>query len=199
MTAPAFETTACVRAARQGDAAAVEGLVARFTPWLLAQARFRLAGRLAAVAEPEDLVQDTWLIALPRLPTLRPRFGRVTPVLVRFLSTVLRRRLQALLERELARRPHQPLADDLQLTASVVSGFAQAATSERAGILWAGLRQLGERDQALIILRGLEQNPFREIAELLGIASSAAIVGYHRACARLRQRLPAQLLLDLDL
>ena len=198
MTQRHFETTACVRAARDGDSTAVEALVARFTPWLLAQARYRLSGRLSALADPEDLVQDTWLIALPRLADLRPRAGRFTPVLVRFLSTVLKQRLQSLLERQLRRRPaHEPLLDQGLLASSVASGRMQAESRETAELVWAALRQLAERDQALIVLRGIEHAPFREIGLLLGMDANAAMVAWRRACERLRERLGPDLLGDL--
>jgi RNA polymerase sigma-70 factor (ECF subfamily) len=195
---PGGNTTAYVRAARAGDADAIGRVVERFTPWLLAQARFRLRGRLAALAGPEDLVQDTWLIALRRLPELRMRGERLTPVLVRFLAMTLRRRLRDLLERELTgQRTLARLAASASLHSTVTQACSQAGVHERAELVWRTMRSLSERDQALIVLRGLEGTSFVDIGLLLGIGADAAAAAWVRARDRLREQLDPVLHDDL--
>lgn len=82
-----------VRLAVRGDHASLEWVVRRFTPPLLAMARYRMGPRLARAAEPEDVVAEVWAIALPRLIGLARRSGRQTPVLFKFLSTTLVHRI----------------------------------------------------------------------------------------------------------
>ena len=56
-------TTHFVRAAVAGDEQGIDALIERFTPFLLAQARYRLAGPAAGHCEPEDIVAnrlDPW-------------------------------------------------------------------------------------------------------------------------------------------
>jgi RNA polymerase sigma-70 factor (ECF subfamily) len=192
-------TTALLRAARAGEPDALEQLIARLSPWLLAQARYRMRGSLATLADPEDMVQETWLVVLPRLQDLLPRAGRLTPVLVRFLATTLRRRVRTLLERALAGRVGgAPLPPDAAAFSESVDHARQAAEArERAERVDTVLQGLGERDRALLILRGLEATPFAEIAALLGIEVPAATAAYRRACARLRAALPDDLVAEL--
>ncbi len=199
MSAGGERTTALLRAARAGEADALEQLVIRLSPWLLAQARYRLRGGLAALAEPEDLVQETWLVVLPRLQDLVPRSGRLTPVLVRFLATTLRRRVRTLLERALAGRSGAaPLPPDAARFSETVDAASHAAEArERAARIEAVLAGLGERDRALLILRGLEGTPFAEIGALLGLEVAAATAAYRRACERLRAALPHDLVAEL--
>jgi len=97
-------TTRIVRGAREGDPLALGQMVERFTPWLLVQARYRLGGRLKHLCDPEDLVNDVWAVAFPRLRGLDARDGRYTPVLVRFLSTTLLHRLEDLIDKHLISR-----------------------------------------------------------------------------------------------
>lgn len=192
-------TTACVRAACTGDREAAGGMIERFTPWLLAQARLRLHGRLATLASPEDLVQDTWLVALRRLGDLRARDGRLTPVLVRFLATTLRRRLCELLERELRANPAPTaLPTSSEHAATVTGACSAAATQERAELLWRTIHGLPERDQQLVVLRGLEGLPFPVIGSLLGIAADAAMSAWARTRTRLRDELDPVLRDDLE-
>src|SRR5262245_6482251 len=90
-------TTLHLRAALRGDRAGLEWFVERFTPLLLAQASHRLGPELRRLTDPEDLVQDVWVRVLPRLAGLKPRDGRMTPVVLRFASSTLLNRLNSLL------------------------------------------------------------------------------------------------------
>lgn len=193
-------TTVMVQAARGGERGAVAMVIERFTPWLLLQARYRLRGRLAALIAAEELVQETWLIALPRLADLRPREGRLTPVLVRFLATTLRHRLRQQIERQLSGRRWATSLEpeDQRLLGTVGTACGQAIVRERGELLWRELRQLSERDQAVLVLRGLEGAPFAVVASLLHIDEGAAAAAYRRACERLRERLDPLLRDDLD-
>src|SRR5262245_26763813 len=78
----AQDSTSChVRRAREGDSQSIAWLVERFAPALLAQAHYRLRSLPRGLYDPEDLVQDAWIAALPHLPSLSARDARYTPVL----------------------------------------------------------------------------------------------------------------------
>src|ERR1043165_7489668 len=105
-------TSVHVRAALDGDSTSLEGIISHFSPFLLAQARYRLGRHLRGRYDPEDLVQQTWCVALPKLDRIVPRDGRCTPVLLRFLGTVLLRHYRRLLEKH---RQNEPLALELDV------------------------------------------------------------------------------------
>ena len=96
MTEPEALTSLHVRRAADGDGGSLSWVVSRLSPLLLAQATYRLGSRLRALYEPEDLVNETWAVTLPKLAELPARDGRLTPVLLRFLSTTLLHRIQSL-------------------------------------------------------------------------------------------------------
>ena len=76
------DTTTLVRRAKLGDHESLATLVEKLTPLLLAQARYRL-GTSNTEVDPDDVVQEVWARALPRLPELSDRDGRQTPVLLK--------------------------------------------------------------------------------------------------------------------
>lgn len=196
----AGDTTGVVRAAQCGDREAAGRMVERFSPWLMAQARLRLRGPLASLCSPEDLVQDTWLVALSRLGDLRWRDGRLTPVLVRFLATTLRRRLRDAVESALRVRSYERPSEGVssQFEATVTAGLAAASWRERAERLWAAIGTLPERDRHLVVLRGLEGLPFDAVGRLLGLPASAATSAWARTRQRLRTLLDEELADDLQ-
>ena len=73
---PGALTSLHVRRAADGDSESLGWVVARLSPLLLAQADYRLGPVLRSLYDPEDLVNDTWIVALPRLPELPARDGR---------------------------------------------------------------------------------------------------------------------------
>ncbi|MBK8980001.1 MAG: sigma-70 family RNA polymerase sigma factor [Planctomycetes bacterium] len=182
-------TTVLLDRARQGDRAGLDALVGRLTPWLLVQARVRLAGRLSQLVDPEDLVQDVWLRALPNLGALQARAGRRTPVLVRYLATTLIRRLRDLIARDLIARergldPARGVTE--AMAASVAGAFQSAIVRERAALLWNAVARLDPRDRQLVVLRGIERSPMTEVAAILGLSPNAASLAWRRARQRLR-------------
>jgi RNA polymerase sigma-70 factor (ECF subfamily) len=194
---PDAMTTLHVRQAMRGDPASREWLVARLTPLLAAQARWRLGPVLRRHCEPDDLVQDAWLTVLPRLGELPPRDGRYTPVLLRFLATTILNRVNNLARKQLrgslggAETPLHGLALDR-------SGVLTAAmrNEERSRVLEA-IDGLEERDREILLLRGVEQRTNAVVAELLGIRPEAAVMRYSRALRRLRELLPGSVFSEL--
>jgi RNA polymerase sigma factor (sigma-70 family) len=200
---PTALTSLHVRRAADGNPESLGWVVTRLSPLLLAQAAYRLGPRLRALYDPEDLVNDAWIVALPRLGELPARDGRYTPVLLRFLSTTLLHRINNLARRHIRngdlerprpeedRRDLTAAEDPLEQIAAEESGvITQAVKHELQGVVTECLTELEERDREMIILRGVEQQPNRTVAGLLGLKPPAVAMRYRRALDRLRARLP---------
>ena len=188
-------TTLHVRAAVAGDALGLETLVERFTPFLLTQARYRLAGPAAAHCEPEDIVQETWAITLPRLADLRARDGRLTPVLMKFLATTLLRCVTQVLRKHVIRRPRavpgSDAGDPLSQLPTEASGIVtRLCRRSDVDALRAAIDALPDDDRAVLVLRGIEQHPNGEVARMLGVDDSAVTRRFQRALATLRAAVP---------
>lgn len=201
-------TTYHVRRARAGNASSLTWVVARFTPLLRATAQYRLGTTLRALHDPEDLVQEVWLITLPRLAELGANAERQTPILLKYLSTTLRRRIRDLVEKHVTGKPrragpgpdregleHDPLA---QIPAAVTTLIRKLARRELKDLVGEALEHLDERDREIIILRGIEQHPYAEIAALLKTEVSGLAVRYQRALDRLRRALPRSIYDELE-
>jgi RNA polymerase sigma factor (sigma-70 family) len=199
-------TSAHVARAAAGDAASRTFLVERFTPVLLAQARYRLQGPLLRVCEPHDLVQDVWAIALPRLPDLRDREGRWTPVLLKFLSTTLLRLVNHLLRKHISGRPQVLAAggegdapSPVEALPAEVSGvITRMCRQQKIDAVQEALAGLDADERAVVVLRGIEQLPNREVARLLGVDDSLATRRWQRALVRLKELLPDSVFGELE-
>ena len=195
---PRADTTVLLQAAVDGDGASLGWLVAHLSPLLVAQARWRLQGTLARAVEPEDLVQDAWLVALPRLRELVPRAGRRTPVLLRFLATTIVHRVNNLARELLRRGPVGAPSVGPEASPDPHTGVVTAAVrAEQRRQLLATIDALEPIDREVLLLRGVEQRSQATTAELLGIRGDAVAMRFARALDRLRAQLPASLCDDL--
>lgn len=192
-----------VRRAESGDRASLEWVVERFSPLLLAQAKFRLGDRLRRIHEPEDLVDEIWAITLPRLVELGAREGRHAPVLLKFLATTLLNRVNDWVRAEIT-GPRGRLQAGDETDASVGRVPADSAgvvTSivrrERDGAVARVLDELDPADREIIILRAIEQNSGAEVAFILELSEKAVSMRYRRALDRLKARLPSSVFEDL--
>ncbi|MEM7261156.1 MAG: sigma-70 family RNA polymerase sigma factor [Planctomycetota bacterium] len=197
--APFQLTSLHVRRARDGDPESLTWIVERFSPLILADARYRLGAVLKRLYDPEDLVAEVWAVALPKLAELPARDGRFTPVILKFLSTTLRNKVNNLVQKHILGKPSNesidrgaddepgsaPLADD-KLTGIVT----RAARKEAEKLISEGLDRLGEDDRTIIILRGIEQHPYKAIASVLNEDAKTLSVRYSRALKKLRELLP---------
>lgn len=196
-------TTMHVGRALAGDDASKEWLVDRFTPLLLAQARHRLAKNLSGTVDAEDLVQDVWMIALPKLSAIRPRGGRATPVLIRYLGSVLQNRYGTLLQKHVFNKPGRAQTtssmDPIDVLDDKDLNVVQAVIKrERGGRLLQTIEALPDTDRRVVLLRGIEQATNAEAATILGIPLNSVSVRYHRALKKLRQQLPGTVFDDFD-
>ena len=187
-------TTMHVRQAADGDVGSVEWIVTRLSPLLLAHAHYRL-GRLVGQHDPQDVVQDAWLITLPRLASLTPRNGRLTPVLLRFLSTAVVNRVRNIFYDRARRGDAQSPS---QVTTDRSGAVTQALRAERVATVQATIYELEPADREVVLLRGVEQVSAQAAAVLLGVSVDAVNKRYQRALTRLRQRLPGSVFDEVE-
>jgi len=202
------ETSFHTRKAVSGDQDSLGWLVEHLTPLLLAQARYRLSRSLANLYDPEDLVNDVWQRAMPKLHTLRPRENRITPVLMKFLSTVLLNHYNNLVKKHLAGKPltvRKPGrgGDDSssaawnEMAGDVTDVDVRAQRSEISQRMDEALRQLGPDLREIVVLRAIEQVPVKDVARLLRLPETTVVSRFRQAKALLRDLLPGSLLDDL--
>ena len=197
------QTTHHVRGAIEGDAASLTWLIERFSPLLRMQAEYRLGKAMAGRISPDDVVQDAWLAVLPKLGNLVAQGGRLTPVLVSYLSKTVCGRAINHLRAHLTRSVReQTLESGTRTGASASDAIAslvrtssgQAASSEFAQHLTAALSSLRDKDRDVIVLRLIEGRTNAEAALELDERPNAVAQRYHRAILALRERLPASLI-----
>jgi RNA polymerase sigma-70 factor (ECF subfamily) len=175
-------------------------IVERFSPLLLAQARYRLGARMAQRVPAEDVVQDTWARTLPQLARIEARDGRSTPVLMRFLSTTLLHQVNNSLRlRVHAAEPGTAAKPSLQeLDAGTRGPLTKAMRQESCALVQAAIDELEERDRTLVVLRAIEQRDNDEVATHLGLTPNTAAQAYRRALGKLRSKLCASVFDELE-
>ena len=203
MTDPPQRTSYHVRQARDGDRQSLEWIVERFSPILLANARYRLRGPLRTIYDPEDIVQEVWATVIPRLPDLTPQDERYTPVFMKFLSTTLLFRMNKLTRKHITGKPQRAKGggsteeterDPLDALPADVSGaVTRLVRRETEDAVHEAIQKLDARDREVLILRGIEQHRYEEIATLLGEGHKSLAVRYSRALEKLRRLLPGSI------
>lgn len=192
-------TTVHVDRALAGDSDSLGWVIRRFTPLLLAQVRYRLSRLLQGRVDPEDIVQDVWLIAIPKFGSIVARDRRLTPVLLRFLVSIANTHYRTLLGKHVQGKPltieldGAPAPSDEQR-----SVLEEVLARELRSEMLAGLDELEPADREIVILRAIEGAENQEVAALLGISPNLAAVRYHRAVQRLRERVPESVFDDID-
>lgn len=158
---------ALVAAAQAGDTEAFAALYSRWGRAVHAAALARVPA-----ADAGDLVQDTFVIALRRLSTLRDgaAFGGWVLMIARNRATDHHRRT----------RPVVPLDADI--------GRPAPPAAEAAEVL-AAIRELPEAYREPLLLRLVEGMSGPEIAEQTGLAAGSVRVNLCRGMALLRKKL----------
>ncbi len=197
------EIEALLERAAKGDAEAAGRAVVAHDERLRRIVRLRLDPRVARRVDVDDVLQETHVEALQRLP--EHLAARRVPLLVwlRFLAvqrcmTLARRHLEAA-GRD-ARR-EQPLvaaetdassiALEGALAASMTSPSVAVARDETRRRIRAAVTTLEPLDREILVLRHFEELDNAEVAAALGIAAAAASKRYLRALARLKDALAA--------
>src|SRR5579872_3255366 len=177
-TAPAPESSgdsSLVVAAREGDRAAFGGLYARYS--------LMVHGILLAKVpahDVDDLVQDVFLRALPRLGDLRDvtRFGPWLAAITRNRANDYYRQTHAV-----AVVTESLSEDEEDLPASSMAPDAEAA------MILALVRSLPEAYREPLILRLVEGMTGPEIAARTGLTPGSVRVNLHRGMQQLREKL----------
>ena len=164
-----------VRAAQQGDTEAFGQLYRRYARMV----HGILLGRVRHV-EVEDLVQEVFLRALPRVRELRDtsRFGA-------WLATIARN-LAVDHYRQARTRPEGP--DEGSDPDEQPAKFSASANREATEILDC-IRSLPEAYRETLILRLVEGMTGPEIAAKTGLSPGSVRVNLHRGMSQLRQKL----------
>ena len=174
---PSFapEDAELVRAAQSGDRTAFGELYARYARMVHGIFLARVP-----VSAAEDLVQDVFLHAMPRLPSLRDasRFGG-------WLAAIARNRAVDFYRQH---RPSEEFNDGEVETNTGVNAQAHSADSEGAQILEA-IRSLPGSYRETLILRLVEGMTGPEIAARTGLTHGSVRVNLHRGMQQLRERL----------
>ncbi len=188
-----------MRLAAGGDHRAQAELLARYRARLRRMIEMRLDRRLAARADPSDIVQETMKTAIVRLPeyfadpqiSFYPWLRRIA---ADRLADAYRMHVAAERRSVLKEHPWMPNLNDesvAELAQSIVTSsispgerVLEAETQQRAV---AALGQLKPEDREVLVLRYLEQLGVREIADVLEISETAVTSRHLRALRRLRR------------
>lgn len=194
-------TTVHVRSALTGNAVSLEWLVVRFSPVLLVHARWCLGARLSQIYDPEDLVQETWAVALPKLQDFVPRGPRSTPPLIQFLSTILVNLANRLISRHIARgREIQEGSEDGHfddLAVATRGVITSVVRRERESQLAKTIARLSEIDRTILVMRALEGRSARDVSVVVSLTEDAIHQRFSRTVRKLRELLPNSLFDDI--
>lgn len=181
------ESTALLKEARDGSPEALDRLYARVAGRLLAIIRLRLGPDLRARLESRDILQATLLRSFQHLDRFEGEGGTS---LIAWLARIAEREILDQVDylhrgrRDAARE--LPLADGLDRAAAhVKSALSQAALGEEVGRLHAAIETLEPDYREVILLRKLEERPFREVAARMGRTEDACRMLLVRAMAAL--------------
>lgn len=177
-TAPAHEPAgdaSLVLAAREGDRAAFGGLYARYARMV----HGILLARVPA-GDVDDLVQDVFLRAMPRLCDLRDveRFGPWLAAITRNRANDYYRQTRAVAE----------VTESLPEDEDELPASSTAPDAEAAAIL-ALVRALPDTYRETLILRLVEGMTGPEIAARTGLTPGSVRVNLHRGMQQLREKL----------
>lgn len=196
------DTTMHVSRAIAGSGQSLEWLVERVSPMLLAQARFRLHPGLRDELDPEDLVQRTWAVCLPKLFPIAlglggtspveiiPRDGHRTSPLLAYLTSALLRIHNDLLRSKVRRPVAAPAGSSsspLDRVGQSEQAVARAVRGEAAQALVDCMNKLTDAGREIIVLRGIEGLPYEHLAKKLGIQKEALRQRMRHATRQLRE------------
>ena len=198
-TDPAPQTLVLLDRARQGDAAAVNGLLARHRAAIRRMIDHRLDRVVQRRVDASDIVQDVLVEANRRLgdylanPTMPFQLWLRHMARDRVIDAHRRHRVAASrsLDREV---PLESPADADVSGVDQADGLADRELTPAAVATWhelerrfaAAVEQLEEADRQIVLLRHFEHLSTAEAAEVLGLSKPAIGMRYLRAMRRLR-------------
>jgi RNA polymerase sigma-70 factor (ECF subfamily) len=191
------ETRNLLGAVRAGEPHALGGLLTRHQPYLERFVELRLDPRLRARFDPADVVQETQMEAVRRLPRYleHPRlpFRLWLRQLAHDRLLNLRRdhagAARRSVNREVALPEGSAAAFASQLLAAGSSPSQHLTRQELARRVREAMAELAEADREVLLLRHFEGLSNPEVAALLGLSVGAVSKRYGRAVLRLHSLL----------
>jgi RNA polymerase sigma-70 factor (ECF subfamily) len=198
------ETAGLLEAARRGDGGAVDRLLARCRRALRAFVEVHFDPALHARLDPSDVVQDAQLEVARRMDDYLRR--RPMPFHLWVRKTAYERLLKARRDhrgaarRSVRREEARPDQSSLLLARPLLSAgpspSQQAEAREFADRVGRAVAGLPAADREILLMRHVEELPYKEIGCLLGVEPAAARKRYGRALLRLRAALAGAGLLE---
>jgi len=204
VAADSAETVRLLEQVVQGDSQALDSLLARYRPRLHAFVRVRLDPRVRSRLDASDVVQEVQLRIAGRIGEFLER--RPMPFHLWARKLAYERLLNAQrghraaarrsVDREVALPDRSSLLLAQPLLARGTSVSRRLAALEYAERVSRAVAELPADDREILLMRHVEQLPYKEIACLLEIESAAARKRYGRALLRLRTALIRHRLLE---
>jgi RNA polymerase sigma-70 factor (ECF subfamily) len=189
------QTQALLEQAAAGDPRACEGLFERHRPRLTAFVDARLDPVLRARLDPSDVVQETQMEAMRRLPEFLRR--RPMPFRLWLRKTayerllMLRRRHLGAARRSVGREVQLPDRSSLVLAQHLIdphsSPSRRADRDEKVLRVRLALGRLAEGDRDILVMRHYDDMSYEEIGSMLDIEPAAARKRAGRALVRLHK------------
>ncbi|TWU36599.1 RNA polymerase sigma factor CnrH [Novipirellula aureliae] len=196
------QTETLLKAAKGGDADAVNRLLERHRESVRRLVKMRLDRKVQRRVDVSDVVQDVLLEANGRLekylndPAMAFHLWIRQIAWDRIIDTYRRHRVSAKRNMDREQAMHAPATQDqssIQLAAQLCDPALTPSTAatqrELATKVEAAIEQLVEQDREMILMRHYEHLSNLEIAEVLGLNPPAASMRYLRAVRRLRELL----------
>jgi RNA polymerase sigma-70 factor (ECF subfamily) len=192
------ETVKLVRAAQGGDRRALEDLFERYQPRVRQIVALRVGRRLRQLGELEDIAQEALLKAFQGLDRFEQRSeGSFRNWLASCVECEIRMHLRAAAAQKRGGGKVRRFgdADSALLVSSLFAGNEPspsdvARAAELSERLEATLLEMPEHHREVIILRGLCEMSYKEVAESLGLDhEQTARKAYSRALQRLKEAL----------
>ncbi|WP_313078809.1 sigma-70 family RNA polymerase sigma factor [Pulveribacter sp.] len=177
-----LDETDCIARAQRGEVAAFSELVARYQERI-----YRFLLRMTRSQEDaRELAQETFLNAYQALPRWRAD-ARLSTWLFRIARNQALDRLRR--ARHVAFVPLDEVLTE-QLPADAPTPEAALQARQRVAALEAALAQLPVEHREILLLRDIENLPYEDIAEVLGIRLGTVKSRIARARAGLLQHMP---------
>ena len=188
------ESTALLRAAREGSAEALDRLYAQVGSRLLALIRLRMGASLRARLESRDILQATLLKSFEHIDRFEgDTGGSLMAWLARIAENEIRDRVDH------ARRDRRDLVREVTLEPAGAtvpsrerSPLSVAILSDEAARLESAIERLDAPHREVILLRKFEDLSFKEIAARMGRSEDACRMLLARALAALTIELHRQ-------
>ena len=196
---PATLTAWLAERARSGDLSRFEELYSRVAPALYGWSSLRIRPGLRGRIDPEEVVQETWLRALRSFDRYDPERGTFRAWIFGLAKNVLLEGLHAARQGTFPgeANPRSGLSRLENLPDTTTSPTRRLARDEGLQRFLERVRALGDEEQTLLILIGLEGLSCERAALRLGISHEATLKRWQRLKGELASRgVPHELLVE---